>query len=131
MPAHLHETMARCAVPGGTFLFVTFTLSDGSGTVGSYAGSAPGCSVAYASAAGKFTITLPRGFKDVVILGGSVGQADATALLHVTESQTEYVAGALTYEVRTKVNEGTLTNPASGDRVTVLLWANERGVVAR
>lgn len=128
---YFSEQPAYAAIPGGAFALVTW-LVDGSGEVSSYAGSAPGFSVAaVASATGRWTITLPRGVKDCVLLGGSVGQADATALIHVTESQTEYTAGASTYEVRTKINAGTLTDPASGDRVTVLLWINHRGVVSR
>ncbi len=125
------EVPALTAIPGGAFALVTW-LVDGSGEVSSYVGSAPGFSVAAVpSATGRWTITLPRGCDDVYLLGGSVGQADATALLHVTESQTEYTSGAATYEVRTKVNAGTLTDPASGDRVTVVLWCNHKGTVSR
>lgn len=125
------EAPAKDCTPGGSFALVTW-LVDGSGEVSSYAGSSPGFSVAaVASAVGRWTIKLPRGAKDCVIIGYSVGQADSTALIHCTESQTEYTAGASTYEVRTKINAGTLTDPANGDRVTVLLWINHKGTVSR
>lgn len=129
--AYTDQDLLKLALPGWTAAVVTW-LVDGSGEVSSYAGSSPGYSVAaVASATGRWTITLPRGAKDVMLVGYNVDQADSTALIHVSENQTEYVAGAATFEVRTKINAGTLTDPASGDRVKVVLLVNERAIVNR